>query len=192
MLSALMNIQSKMPLTPSEFIVWNIGREGKREFVNGKVVEQMMINTTRNHARLCTNVLVELTKKLDALEFGIGSADFAVETLNGIRYPDVFVDKTVAESKPDDLAARHPVLLVEVLSPSSYTRDFGEKVEDYQLLPTLLHYVVLAQDEARAWVWSKQGDGWQGPDQVSGQGASINLVGLGIELNVTAIYRGIV
>jgi Uma2 family endonuclease len=187
-----MNIQSKMPMTPSEFIVWNIGREGKREFVNGKVVELMMINTTRNHARLCTNVLVELTKELNNIEFGIGSADFAVETSNGIRYPDVFVDKTVAESSPDDLVARHPVLLVEVLSPSSYTRDFGEKVEDYQKLPTLLHYVVLAQDEARAWVWTRSNGGWQGPELVAGSDSAIELKGLGLQLSVDTLYRGIV
>jgi Uma2 family endonuclease len=183
-----MNIQSKMPMTPDEFLVWNKGREGKREFVCGKVVEHMMINTTRNHARLCTNIIVGLANKLDS----IGSADFAVETSNGIRYPDVFVDKTVAESRPDDLAARHPVLLVEVLSPSSYTRDFGEKVEDYQQLPTLLHYVILAQDEARAWVWNRSVAGWQGPELVSGQSSSIKLEALGLELSVNALYRGIV
>jgi Uma2 family endonuclease len=186
-----MNIQSKMPMTSDQFLVWNEGREGKREFVLGKVVEHMMINTTRNHARLCTNVLVALANKLDTIDFGIGSADFAVETAHGVRYPDVFVDKTTALSKPDDLAARHPMLLVEVLSPSSYTRDFGEKVEDYQQLPTLLHYVILAQDEARAWVWSRTGNLWQGPIQITGHEAIVELPGLGIEINLNALYRGI-
>ena len=34
-----MNIQSKMPTTADEFLRWNEGREGKREFVRGRVVE---------------------------------------------------------------------------------------------------------------------------------------------------------
>ena len=43
-----MNIQSKHPTTADEFLRWNEGREGKREFVRGKVIELMMINTTCN------------------------------------------------------------------------------------------------------------------------------------------------
>ena len=49
-----MNLQSKYPTTADEFLRWNEGREGKREFVRGNVVE-MMINVTRNHARIATN-----------------------------------------------------------------------------------------------------------------------------------------
>jgi Uma2 family endonuclease len=186
-----MNIHAKMPSTPEEFLVWNEGREGKREFVNGKVVELSMINTTRYHAKLCANVIIELSKALNLDVFDIGSADFAVRTGEGVRFPDVYVDAITPDAQANDLAARCPLLLVEVLSPSSYTRDFGEKVEDYKGLRTLKHYLILAQDEARAWLWTRTADAWQGPEMISGVGGVLNLAGLNASLRLAGLYRGI-
>ena len=186
-----MNIHAKMPNTVEDFFAWNEGREGKREFVRGKVVE-MMIHTTRFHTRLCTNLLFELGNSFDNRKFDYGSADFGVKTQDGIRFPDVIVDKVTPETQGSDLTARCPILLVEVLSPSSYVRDFGEKVEDYKSLPTLAHYLILAQDEARAWLWSKRHEGWDGPELFADVKSSVPLTGLGISLSMTALYHHIV
>jgi Uma2 family endonuclease len=186
-----MNIHAKLPSTPEEFLVWNEGREGKREFVRGRVVE-MMIHTTRNHARLCVRLMAELGKSLPPNKYDIGSADFAVRTNDGIRFPDVFVDLIVPDTKGTDLTARHPLLLVEVLSPSSHSRDFGEKVNDYKELPTLQHYLVLAQDEARAWLWSRKGLEWEGPEEYSAEVDRIELRGIGASFEMQALYSGIV
>ena len=180
-----------MPNTVEDFFAWNEGREGKREFVRGKVVE-MMIHTTRFHTRLCTNLLFELGNSLDNRKFDYGSADFAVKTKDGVRYPDVMVDKVTPETLGTDLSARCPLLLVEVLSPSSYVRDFGEKVEDYKSISTLEHYLILAQDEAQAWLWSKQDGNWRGPEPISGLESSILLTGLGISISMASLYRHMV
>ncbi len=185
-----MNIHAKMPSTVDEFLRWNEGREGKREFVRGRVVE-MMIHTTRNHARICYQLMAELGAAIDTDLFDIGSADFAVETNDGVRYPDVFVDQRVPAAKGTDLAAKHPVLLAEVLSPSSYARDFGEKVEDYKSLPTLQHYLILAQDEPRAWLWTHTGGTWEGPQMIVGLDEKLELTGLAAGLSMASLYRGI-
>jgi Uma2 family endonuclease len=185
-----MNIHAKLPSTPEEFIVWNEDREGKREFVRGRVVE-MMIHTTRNHTRLCVRLMAELGRTLALDKYDIGSADFAIKTSDGVRYPDVFVDLIVPETKGTDLAARHPLLMVEVLSPSSHSRDFGEKVDDYKELPTLRHYLILAQDEPHAWLWSRQESDWQGPVEYLGQSGWVELPGIGARFDMQALYSGI-
>jgi len=183
-----MNIQTKLPTTPEEFLRWNEGREGKREFVRGRVVE-MMINTTKNHARIATRLTSALLKHFPFPPFTVGSADFGVRTEDGIRYPDVFVDQETETSSGDDLVASHPLLLAEVLSPSSYGRDFGEKVMDYSSLPTLRHYLILAQDEARIWLWSRDRIGaWSGPDQIAGIDQVLGLSAFGLELRLEEIY----
>jgi len=87
-----MNVQTKYLTTGDEFLRWNKGREGKREFVKGRVVE-MMIHTTRNHARIASNLVIASGRRLDLVEFDLGSADFGVKTPSGVRYPDVYVDK---------------------------------------------------------------------------------------------------
>lgn len=58
-----MNIQSTYPATAEEFLAWNKGREGKREFVRGKVVE-MTINMAKCHVRLATRLLSQLVERL--------------------------------------------------------------------------------------------------------------------------------
>ena len=59
-----MNLQQKMPTTADEFLRWNEGREGKREFVRGRVVE-MMINVTRNHVDIAANLYAGAGQQLD-------------------------------------------------------------------------------------------------------------------------------
>jgi Uma2 family endonuclease len=185
-----MNIHAKLPSTPEEFIVWNEDREGKREFVRGRVVEYLL-DATRDHSRVCSRVLFELFRQLNAEVFDIGGSGFAVRTSDGIRFPDALVELRTAEAKGTDLYARHPLLLVEVLSPSSHSRDFGEKVDDYKELPTLRHYLILAQDEPHAWLWSRQESDWQGPVEYLGQSGWVELPGIGARFDMQALYSGI-
>ena len=66
-----MNLQQKMPTTADEFLRWNEGREGKREFVRGRVVE-MMINVTRNHWRLANRLERQLAAQLGDEYYDVG------------------------------------------------------------------------------------------------------------------------
>lgn len=184
-----MNIQASAIKTADDFLRWNEGRAGKREFVRGRIVE-MMVNVSRNHAKLAAAIIVALAAKLDLDAFDIGSADFAVKTPTGIRYPDVFVDR--AGGSGSDLAAREPVLLAEILSPASLAVDFGEKAEEYTAIPSLLHYLVLSQDEPRVWLWSRNEEGaFAKPEMIVGREETVSLTGLGVTLALADLYRGI-
>ena len=184
-----MNIQSKPPTTADEFLRWNEGREGKREFVRGRVVE-MMINVTRNHWRLSTRLAQQLISQLGTTEFDIGTADFGVRTPDGIRFPDVLVERFSPEGKA--LATPAPLLVAEVLSPSSVADDFGSKARDYLSVSSLLHYVVVAQDEIGVWVWSRSPDGWASPERIADLGQAVPLPALGVTIDLRSLYLGIV
>lgn len=185
-----MNIQSRHPTTADEFLRWNEGREGKREFVRGRVVE-MMINTTRNHVRIATNLILAFGKRLDLTMFDVGSADFGVRTPDGVRYPDVFIDRRQPQSHGADLAATDPLFLAEILSPSSFARDFVEKMADYQGVETLLYYLILSHEEPRAWLSRRDGDGWAKPEEIAGQDQIVNLDLLGIQVPLADLYDGV-
>ena len=185
-----MNIQSRLPTTPDEFLRWNEGREGKREFVRGRVVE-MMINVTKRHAVLATRLAAILLRQLPYPEFAVGSADFGVRTPAGIRYPDIFVDRATPESLDSDLAASCPILLAEVLSSSSHDRDFVEKLSDYTAVGTLLYYLVVSQDDPRIWLWSRSGKDWEGPAEIAGRDRSFELSSLGARIDLSELYAGI-
>jgi Uma2 family endonuclease len=85
-----------------------------------------------------------------------------------------------------------PVLLIEVLSPSSETLDLGDKAAEYLRLSNLAAYIVIAQQEAKAWVWLRTMSGFSaGPEVIAGQDKSIQIPALSIELPLAEIYRGI-
>ena len=185
-----MNLQTKMPATADEFLRWNEGREGKREFVRGKVVE-LMINVTRNHAEIAANVIHLMRGQFDRKLFSVGSADFAVRTPDGIRFPDVFVDRKNRQATGSDLAAIEPIILVEVLSPTSLARDFHEKMKDYQGVPSLLYYLILAHDGPRAWLTARLRDGWSATEQIAGLTSTIFFPEFDIALPLADIYDGV-
>lgn len=184
-----MNIQLRYPTTPDEFLRWNEDREGKREFVDGRVVE-MMINTTRNHWRVMNRLTFQLIERLGLERYDIGSSDFGVRTGDGVRFPDVLVESRAEDGKA--LATRIPLLVAEILSASTMAQDFGTKARDYLALPTLRHYLVLAQDEMRIWLWSRDADGgWAGPEMLSDAAEKIRLTGLDAEISMAPLYAGV-
>ncbi|MAU96036.1 MAG: hypothetical protein CMP81_09125 [Fulvimarina sp.] len=185
-----MNIQAPAIRTADDFLRWNEGREGRREFVGGRIVE-MMTGGTRQHAQLVLQLALLLKSALAAAEFVVTAADYAVRTPLGIRYPDVLVEPTGA-SAGNSLASERAILVAEILSPSSLATDFGEKAQEYTALDSLAHYLVLAQDEPRVWLWSRGEDGgFEKPEMTAGREATVELTGLGISLALADLYRGI-
>ena len=184
-----MNVQDKWPTTPDEFLRWNEGRQGKREFVDGRVVE-LMINVTRNHVRLAARLLTQISSGLGDADYIVGSADFGILTPSGIRYPDVFVEE--AGGDPKGLATAEPLLLAEILSPSTMRDDFGPKADEYLAIETLRHYVILSQDETRIWLWSRDQDGaFAAPAIHDDPTQPVELAGLGVTLDLALLYKGI-
>jgi len=87
-----------------------------------------------------------------------------------------------------DLTATAPTLVAEVISPSSASDDLAEKPPEYFQLPSLSVYVVLAQDEAKAWVWIRGSVGFPlEPHMLRGTGEVILLTPLGIEVPLSEI-----
>lgn len=187
-------IVPEAPSDPDEFLRWSSKRpreEGRYELARG-VVTRSIVNVTRNHVKICTNVILELGRLLDMDRYDVGSADFATRTPYGVRCPDAFVcEAMMTDGKA--LSTDRPIFLGEVLSPSSEEINLEEKREEYTAIPSLRTYVVFSQDEARAWVFSMYANGaWPTqPRVVEGREGAIPLVGLGISLSMAAVYRGI-
>jgi len=111
--------------------------------------------------------------------------DLGVRTPSGVRYPDVVADRG---GSLQDLAATAPLLIAEVLSPSSLVIDLVEKAEEYTAIPLLHAYVVLAQDEPRLWAWRREAEGWTRPVMVAGRDATLDLPELGLRLPLARLH----
>ncbi|MEL6288613.1 MAG: Uma2 family endonuclease [Pseudomonadota bacterium] len=164
--------------------------EGRFEYEDGYVVEQMD-GGTKKHFRLCARFLRALEDRLDPTDW-IVLAGHAVDLPEAVRFPDVVVEPAVT---PDEsLFTAKPALIVEVLSPSSVTRDLARKAEEYCAVPTLAAYVVASQDEAACKVWVRDETGRMPgePEARVGLDATIRVPALALELPLADIYTGIV
>jgi Uma2 family endonuclease len=183
-----------IPTDPEAFLRWGtlLDRHHpyRYELSRGKV-SRMMIQISRAHWLVTANILGELLQKVDRSRFQAGPAEFGVRTGVGVRYPDVIVDRV--SHKLAALACEAPILIVEVLSPSTAELDFTEKLQEYTAIESVQTYLICSQDEPRAWVWTRQDDGsWPTqPSKIAGRNGMIVLAGLGIGLSMAAIFRGI-
>jgi Uma2 family endonuclease len=79
-----------------------------------------------------------------------------------------------------------PVIVVEVLSPSTATRDTGATLADYFLLATLRHYLIVRADRPTV-IHHRRGDG----DLIETRIVTSGLLALdppGITLDLARIY----
>lgn len=181
------------PTELTDFLAWASQRpreEGRYELSNG-VVTRTMINVTRNHWIIASNLLALLTSLIDRDKYIAGGADFGVTTPRGARFPDVLV--VPVGGAGDDLSTDDPLFLAEVLSPSSAGLDFTTKLREYTGIASLREYLICAQDGVRVWLWSRRADGsWpEDPETFEGREAKVPVAGLGVELDMGAIYRGL-
>jgi Uma2 family endonuclease len=106
-----------------------------------------------------------------------------------LRYPDIVIDR--ARGAGGDFTATGPALLAEVLSPSTERIDLGDKAAEYLRLPSLQAYVVLAQDEPKAWVWVRaEGRFPAAAEVIVGLDKIISLKALSLMLPLGALYAG--
>lgn len=78
-------------------------------------------------------------------------------------------------------AITNPVVIAEVLSPSTEARDRGEKFSHYKLLPSLHECVLIAQAERHVEVRRRENGGWS-TEIVTGKG-SVMLHGTAVTLD---------
>src|ERR1700719_4108227 len=184
-----MNIQLDLRMGKSEFLTWVQAHEGRYELARSRIV--MMTGGSRGHAILVRRLAAALEKRLDDNRLTVLTSDFGVDVgPSTVRYPDVVVD--VAGGRFKDLTATAPALIAEVVSPSSARDNLGPKADEYLRLPSLSAYLVLAQDEAKAWVWPRGAGGFSPePRVVKGDNAVIEIASLGIDVPLAEIYAGV-
>jgi Uma2 family endonuclease len=82
----------------------------------------------------------------------------------------------------------NPLLLVEVLSPSTEGYDRGKKFEFYRTIETFREYLIVHQDRQHVEHYSKQDDGsWLLREHI-GAGASIAITRLNAQIPLAELY----
>lgn len=175
-----------------EYFALEHAGDARYEYWDGDI--HCMSGGSREHGMISSNVVLALGLGLRGGPCRPFTGDMAVLTpaLPPYRYPDASV-------ACGELQFRHvhgidalvnPVLIVEVLSPTTASRDQEEKFAAYQAIPTFAEYLLVAQDAPRVTHYRRTGDVWERRD-VSGLDATIQLEALGCALNLHDLYEGV-
>jgi Uma2 family endonuclease len=171
------------PWTVEDFLAWERRQPERYEFV-GDVI-RMMVGGSNAHTIIKDNIVGALRARLQGQPcraFGEGPK---VVTATATMYPDAIV-----VCGPIDLAedqVRAPAVVVEVLSRSTEDHDRGAKWVAYRDLESLQHYVLVAQDQRRIEVYSRETKRWS--LQVLAPPDVVTLLAIGAQLTFDEIYQ---
>lgn len=174
-------------MTREEYYAWAAAQpRGRYERVGGHVVA--MAPERLEHTRVKGNVYVELRRAVRAA----GVPCQALPDGASIRVgedtdyePDAMV--TCGERQPgSDLVAKEPVVVVEVLSPSTRGTDTGAKLTDYFLVPSVQHYLIVRADRPAVVHHRRDGEGGVATRIVASGPLALDPPGLTVE--VEAFY----
>lgn len=159
----------------------------KHEFLDGEIFA--MAGGTPEHAALAAAIIGILSKALPAGCRSYSSdLRVSVPTSGLMTYPDAAI--ICGEPTRDSKSPTHvtnPLVIIEVLSPSTEEYDRGEKREHYQRLESLREYVLVAQDRRRVEVFARNDSaGWN--HAISESGATVGLSSLRYSFGVDELY----
>ena len=103
-------------------------------------------------------------------------------------YPDVVVSCNDPRDEPDEYTKTHPVLIVEVLSPSTAATDRREKRIVYLAMDSLIDYVLVDPETGTVECLARDGEGWS--HVVFGVGESADA-SIEFALRVDDVFAGV-
>jgi len=172
--------------------------EERLEYCNGEIFT--MSGGSHPHSRIAVNIITFLSINLRDTDFQVCNGDMRIwipEFQCG-TYADVLVINGEPEfnsTRTDEIL--NPLLIVEVLSPSTQDYDRGEKFRKYRSIPSLAEYLLISQSEPYIEYYfkldskSEKSDIWQ--FQISDRlEQKITLPSLNIEIPLSEIYRRII
>ena len=142
-----MNVMSPPKMTVDEFLVWAMSRPGKFELIDG-VVYQMSperLKHLRTKGAAYVALLTALKKTSADLHAVPDGATIRIDETTAFE-PDALVFSGPLPDG-DSIEIATPVIVVEVISPSSRKGDTGFKMPGYFSVASVCHYVVLEADK---------------------------------------------
>jgi Uma2 family endonuclease len=183
-----MNAMTQPKLTLDEFLAWENAQVERHEFYRGEVFA--MVGGRRVHGRVVINLSRRLTEKLEGTPCQAFVESMKVQIAEDtILYPDVFVTCDKADLATE-MIFRAPLVVIEVLSPSTQAYDRSQKFALYRRLPALREYVLIDPDTKRVEAFRRGADDlWVLHDM--SEAASMQLPALAIDITLAEIFDGV-
>ena len=173
-------------MTLESFLDWDDGTDRRYELIAGRPMA--MAPPAEAHGTVVANIIGALASRLPDRCRVVSEAGVVLAGRNDTYYQaDIAV--SCSPIGPDSRWATNPVVLIEVLSPSTQAHDRGTKLPDYREVPSVQDIVLVSSDSRRVEHWHRADDGWHVRDLIGD--AELNLDSVGVSLPFETIYRAI-
>ncbi len=178
----------KQPIDPDAFLDWEQRQAERYELVAGEV--RLMVGGSIGHNDITDNIQAALRSRLRGTPCRARSVQTRVRCGDdNFTYPDVVV--SCSPRRPDELYIDDPVLVVEVLSPSTAHDDQEEKRWVYQAIPSLRQLLFVSPREPKVELVTREADDSWRSVFVTGLEATLPLASLDLALPMAEIYADV-
>lgn len=117
----------------------------RHEYADGEMFS--MAGASPNHGLIATNLIAEIASQLRNTGCHVRAADTRVRTspVGPYSYPDAVISCKPEQFDGDTLL--NPIVLIEVLSPSTEGYDRGKKFQRYREIASFREYLIVSQDQ---------------------------------------------
>jgi Uma2 family endonuclease len=175
--------------TVAEYLAFERSSDTKHQYYDGEIFA--MTGGSEPHSLIGANLIRALGNALHGRGCRVYTGDMRIATPSGLwTYPDASVVCGPPELEDDHGdTLLNPLVVFEVLSPTTEAYDRGRKFAHYRTIPTLRAVVLVAQDEPLVERFARQDEtaGWLLSDCRDPAGR-IAVPALGCELNLSDIY----
>ena len=182
-----MDVALRPPMTRDEFLDWDGHRYARWEFDGVRPVQ--MTGGSVVHNMLYGNIQFALRLRLRGTGWLVLGPDAGVATISSaVRYPDVLVTP-VGQAGTAKLVDG-PVVLFEVLSPTSGRTDRIVKVKEDRAVPSIRRYMVVENTSVGMTMYHRADASaeWTVTTLVAGE--ALALPELAVEIPLAEVYEG--
>jgi Uma2 family endonuclease len=179
-------------MAEAEYLQFEQDSNIRHEYLQGEVVA--MAGASRKHNQITGALMFLLYGHLRNKDCEVYGGDMRVkiDKVDVQTYPDFSVFCGSPEFTDDPVPALlNPILIIEVLSPSTESYDRGKKFQYYRTIPSLQEYVLVSQDQAQVEKYVRQPNNrWELSD-ASGLEDHITLASIDCKLSLEDVYENV-
>ncbi|MBU1665603.1 MAG: Uma2 family endonuclease [Gammaproteobacteria bacterium] len=185
-----MQLAEKHSFSEAEYLAFEEASAIRHEYVGGEAYA--MSGGTLRHNRIALNTASLLLSRLAGKPCQVFMSDVKLHVArdSAYYYPDVMAtcgEQTGAANESQ--VVNDPLLVIEVISPSTEGTDRREKLAAYRHLPSLREYALISQDTQQVEIFRRQGDiNWLYITYEPGD--MVEFAAVGVTLPIADLYAG--
>ncbi len=184
-------MSSIMLMSVADYLSQERDSQSKHEWIEGELRE--MVGASTNHNLLCWNIAGILHRLLAGTDFVAFPSDMKVRIPDrAYYYPDVTIapfPPRLEDDSQDTLL--NPLVVFEVLSPSTEAIDRGEKLRNYSGISSLTDYLLVSQDEVRIDHYHRESENGWNLRMLTSLEDTVTLAEPSCELSLSEVYTRI-